>query len=152
MPKFVGNTIPGAQIVFDSDLGKDHVRLTYSQACRLPPQTIACVLDTSDCGSRGRFAKRWYRWYARAKDIVASERSTKQMIIRVATRTGAHITDTLGVTHAITGCGQAIGQISVTTLPINCMTCLVIEARGGMNALGHREVRRQEQGTRLQRR
>ncbi len=130
MPKFIGATIPGAQERSDMDLTKNHVRLIYMQAARLEPSDVVCVLDTSDYGRKGVYAKRWYRWYALAKDIIASKSSTKNMILLAASNMGAHVVDRCGITHATHGDVHATGALTVTMKQVDCMTCLIMEARG----------------------
>jgi hypothetical protein len=81
MPKMIGNSIEGAARIQDNApaAGHERVRLSYSQAILLPAGDVVCSLDTTDKGSPGRKAKRWYRWYASAAAILASPRSTKIM-------------------------------------------------------------------------
>lgn len=83
-PKFVGEDIPGAQEIEDN-ANADYptrIHLTYSQAKRLPSYMVMKSLDTTDRGSRGTYAKRWYRWFASADSILNSDRSTKNMLER----------------------------------------------------------------------
>jgi hypothetical protein len=82
MPKFIGRTISGAKHIEPNSRRVDYVRLSYSQAKLLSPEHIFCSLDTSDKGSRGSYAKRWYRWYAAPEIIIESSNSTVKMIER----------------------------------------------------------------------
>ena len=80
MPKMIGNTIPGATKIADGYVLKYAlVKVSYSQAVLLPAESVYCVLDTSDRGSRRSLAKRWYRWYASVETIETSEASTPKM-------------------------------------------------------------------------
>lgn len=83
MPKFVGSKLPDmtlcTRLEDNARTPIGYVRLTYSQARLLPPIEIAYSLDTTDRGSRGSYAKRWYRWFALAAAVRASDRATPKM-------------------------------------------------------------------------
>ena len=84
MPKFIGNMIEGTTEIRDNAHdGIGRVRLTYAQARRLPPRCVMHSLDTTDKGSCGSYAKRWYRWFATPGDIVFGTRGTPNMLHRV---------------------------------------------------------------------
>ncbi len=82
MPKFIGATIDGAKRMevdnFVGSLGET-IRLSYSQAVLLDTSDVMCSLDTTDHGSRGALAKRWYRWFSTPAAILAHPRATKMM-------------------------------------------------------------------------
>ncbi len=84
MPKFVGSVIKGAQTLAPNatltSLPPGFVKLTYSQAIRLPAEQVYASLDTTDRGSRGTLAKRWNRWFAKAADVLACPASTVNMV------------------------------------------------------------------------
>jgi hypothetical protein len=83
MPKFVGQTIPGSSRIEDNMLpSSKRVKLTYSQARLMPPSHVMCSLDTTDRGSRGSLAKRWYIWYATPQAILTCPHSTANMMAR----------------------------------------------------------------------
>lgn len=68
MPKFIGRTIPGSRELPE---GARALRLSYSQAIKLPATEVYRILDTSDRGGKGSYAKRWYRWYASPEAILS---------------------------------------------------------------------------------
>ncbi len=97
MPKFIGRTIPGSKRIGDNAMlsakgdvsatdesvylsSSVYVRLSYSQAAMLPPGEVLCSLDTTDRGGRNSYAKRWYRWFALASDIITAEHVTDNML------------------------------------------------------------------------
>ncbi len=85
MPKFIGNTIDGApHDLDDNTIGAlvGLTRLTYAQARLMPAEVIHTSLDTSDKGSRGVLAKRWFRFFAAPRDVLANVDSTVNMIVR----------------------------------------------------------------------
>jgi hypothetical protein len=82
MPKFVGRRITGATEIEANAERTELVRLTYSQAKLLPSNKVLCSLNTSDRGSIGRVAKRWYTWFAHPLDILECEQSTANMALR----------------------------------------------------------------------
>jgi hypothetical protein len=69
-PKLVGRAASslGASVV-EQNLSRipGHVRVTYAQAAMLrqvhPETAVLASLDTTDKGSRGSYAKRWYAWF-----------------------------------------------------------------------------------------
>lgn len=79
MPKFIGNTIPGCQDLPDNACPRNMVRLSYSQAVRLPAEQVYASLDTTDRGGKNSYAKRWNRWYAYPSAILNCEKSTENM-------------------------------------------------------------------------
>lgn len=80
MPNFIGRVIMGASEIENNAKANDtRVRLSYSQAIRLPAEQVLCSLDTTDRGSRGSRAKRWYRWFAAPTAILACPASTPAM-------------------------------------------------------------------------
>lgn len=81
MPKMIGNTIHGARQIEDNARSlPERARLSYAQAVMLPPERVMCSLNTSDNGGFGRFAKRWYNWFAKPEDILALPNATESMI------------------------------------------------------------------------
>lgn len=83
MPKFIGQEIPGSSpLPHDNatEASTGLVRLTYAQARLLPPEDVRVSLDTTDKGSRGRYAKRWYRWFASPMAIRRCCRRTAAMV------------------------------------------------------------------------
>jgi hypothetical protein len=56
------------------------VRLSWSQQRLLPADSVRVVLDTSDRGGPGRYAKRWWKWYADADTILDNPSATDRMI------------------------------------------------------------------------
>lgn len=87
MPKFIGQKIENSTRIQDNaSEHPDRIRITYAQACMLPACEVLCSMDTMDRGSRGSYAKRWYRWFASPAAILAG-RGTANMIAR-ATRYG----------------------------------------------------------------
>lgn len=88
MPRFIGCAPPeGAQDIATEDIpnaGK-LVKLTYSQMRLMDPADVYYVLDTSDRGGKGRYSKRWYRWYSTRVAIESNPRSTPCMKKRAAT-------------------------------------------------------------------
>lgn len=77
MPKFIGNKIAGAEQIEDNAKETPtRVRITYVQAKKLPPSAVMCSLDTTDRGSKGSYAKRWYRWFADPSAIHMSPHAT----------------------------------------------------------------------------
>lgn len=83
MPKFIGNQIDGAKIIQDNaPETNERVKLSFSQARLMPPEQVLCSLDTTDRGSKGSLAKRWYRWFSHPKDILSNKRSTANMIAK----------------------------------------------------------------------
>lgn len=83
MPKFIGKKIAGAtRSGIENATEKNfpgHVRLSFSQAKLLPAECVVCSLDTTDKGSKGSYAKRWYRWFAPAEAIANSPAATAKM-------------------------------------------------------------------------
>ena len=79
MPKFVGRTIAGSREIKLAPRDAQLVKLSYSQAVKLPATEVYYELDTSDRGSRGSLAKRWHRWYATVETIESCEASTTKM-------------------------------------------------------------------------
>ncbi len=79
MPKFIGRTITGSRNTEHAPEGSTLVCLTYSQAVKLPASEVYTTLNTSDRGSRGSFAKRWYNWYATVEAIESCDRATHKM-------------------------------------------------------------------------
>lgn len=85
MPKFVGSRIEGARRIHDNAAPPlSHVPLTYAQARLLPASEVVCSLDTTDKGSAGCYAKRWFRWFAHRAAVMACKRSTPKMLAKVA--------------------------------------------------------------------
>lgn len=85
MPKYVGSTIPdGSRRIEDNVEGGtyDLVRLKHNQMRLLPAICVMRSMDTSDKGSSGTLAKRWYRWFASSSDILANPKSTPNMRAR----------------------------------------------------------------------
>lgn len=90
MPKFIGKNIPNALELGDNateasaskHAGTSLVRITYAQAVLLPAVEVRKSLDTTDSGSRGTYAKRWYRWFAPRAVILACSSSTASMLRR----------------------------------------------------------------------
>ena len=87
MPKMIGNNILEAIRIEDNECQRypDRINLTYAQAALMPPAQILKSMDTSDTGSKGTYAKRWYRWFASASDILACPDVTDNMRRRAAT-------------------------------------------------------------------
>lgn len=83
MPKFVGNTIDGVDVTARRPDSR-YVELTYSQACKMSPQHVVAVLNTSDRGGPGSRAKRWHNWFALATDVMENPYSTSNMRGRAA--------------------------------------------------------------------
>lgn len=83
----IGRWIAGAHEIASNAVGgtADLVRLSYAQAKLLPAEVVRASLDTTDRGSKGSLAKRWYRWFAAADAIDACARSTPAMRARAAT-------------------------------------------------------------------
>jgi hypothetical protein len=84
MPKMIGKDLPGAQRcnldnATPEQLHPGFVQLTYKQAAKLPPECVLKSLDTTDKGSRGGYAKRWWRWFAQASVILECEEATAHM-------------------------------------------------------------------------
>lgn len=73
MPKFVGAPAPrGAKRIEDNAFpvpGK-RVKLAYSQMRLLRARDVMYSLDTTDKGSAGCLAKRWYRWFSSPRAIL----------------------------------------------------------------------------------
>ena len=90
MPKMIGNSIYGATHIAQHNArpSDDLVRLSYSQAVLLPASDISCSLDTTDRGGPGRVGKRWFRWFAAPRTILAHPRSTQIMRARAARTIG----------------------------------------------------------------
>ncbi len=89
MPKFIGRTIPGSIDLEDLSLSDRRaltplVSITYSQAKLLQSSDVYYMLNTSDRGAPGLFAKRWNDWYAQAETILASSAATENMKQRAA--------------------------------------------------------------------
>lgn len=83
MPKFIGNTIKGSIRIQDNAAPHEsRIKLTYVQAIRLPANKIMASLNTSDKGSKGSYAKRWFNWYASPDTILNNENSTDNMKIK----------------------------------------------------------------------
>jgi hypothetical protein len=84
MPKFVGSKLADmtlcTRLEDNARTPAGYVRLTYAQARLLPPVEIAYSLDTTDRGSRGVYAKRWYRWFALAAAVRACPQATPKML------------------------------------------------------------------------
>ncbi|MCI0558874.1 MAG: hypothetical protein MN733_10295 [Nitrososphaera sp.] len=79
----IGSTINGAIEMPNYTQVAGMVKLAYSQAIRLQPEApVYCVYNTSDRGSRGMLAKRWYDWFAIPEDVIDHPRATKRMIGR----------------------------------------------------------------------
>jgi hypothetical protein len=105
------------------------VKLTLLQARKLPTSAVHCYLNTNDQGGPGRMAKRWFNWYAKPTDVLACPGVTSAMVIAAAKVLRFGVTDRAGVTHAINGpCDH---RFVGTNRMIDCMTCLVVEARRG---------------------
>ena len=66
------------------------VKLSYSQKCLIPQDQIFYIFDTSDRGSKGTLAKRWYRWYALPESIAHAKYATKNMFTKAFPK--CHIT------------------------------------------------------------
>lgn len=80
MPKFIGNSAPtGAHQLADDARPKNMVALSYSQMKLLPGDHVHYSLNTSDRGSRGTLAKRWYNWFAEIDFVLANEQATPKM-------------------------------------------------------------------------
>ena len=96
MPKFIGNNIAAAVEIEPNQVQQrpDRINLTYSQAAMLPASSVMKSLDTSDGGSNGRYAKRWYRWFASADAIMGCASSTASMKRRATPPTVANYTVT----------------------------------------------------------
>lgn len=79
MPKLIGHE-PSELDAHESPRETD-VQVSYAQArvLRRASVVIRAVLDTSDRGSRGRLAKRWYAWYADPRDILTCPVATMAM-------------------------------------------------------------------------
>jgi hypothetical protein len=74
MPKFVGRDIEGVARTEDMahlDVPQGYCVVVYSQAKKLNPCDLLKSLDTRDRGSRGSFAKRWWRWLGRVEAVKA---------------------------------------------------------------------------------
>ena len=84
MPKFIGNDArpETKHIHTDAMQTGERVRLTYAQQKLLPAAAVTCSLDTSDRGSKGSYAKRWYRWFASPDAINSCTRATQSMLAR----------------------------------------------------------------------
>ena len=81
MPKFIGRQISNAiQIQDNAGENSCRVKLSYSQIKLLPHWLVICSLDTTDKGSKGSYAKRWFRWFASPSAILASSKSTENML------------------------------------------------------------------------
>ena len=71
MPKLIGNSPPVGAVLLDNNIDsvKGYVRVSWHQmdyALRvmgLEPERLRVSLDTTDKGSKGSLAKRWYRWF-----------------------------------------------------------------------------------------
>ena len=84
MPKFIGNVIEGAVQIHDNcSPSKERIKLSFSQAILLPAKEIMCSLNTSDKGSKGSYAKRWYEWFALPETILKSPQSTQSMLEKI---------------------------------------------------------------------
>ncbi len=80
MPQFIGSQIIDAICIEDNAITPlNYIRLTYSQAILLPPNLILKSLNTTDKGSKGNYAKRWYNWFGNINDILLCNKSTKLM-------------------------------------------------------------------------
>ena len=80
MPKLIGHRPTEEMTVLEENANPaDMVKLTWSQACLMPAAEIWASKDTTDKGSRGHKAKRWYRWYAYPASIMNNPRSTASM-------------------------------------------------------------------------
>lgn len=106
MPKFIGNDIDGVeQVANNMERMAGFVRVTFSQAARLPAVAVRKSLDTTDKGGRKSFAKRWYRWFALGEVIATSDAATDNMRQRagLAPRTskGAGFPRAVGASAAV---------------------------------------------------
>jgi hypothetical protein len=128
MPRFVGPSIPGVRPI-DEKTACEMVKLTIAQAVKLPRSAIRYRVNDADKGGPGRMARRWFNWYARPGDILSCPRSTATMIIAAAKADGLGVTDPTGVTH-VPGGRCPIRRVVGTDETIDCITCLVLEARG----------------------
>lgn len=88
MPRFIGCAPPeGARDLATATISPGMsplVRLTYSQMRLMPHHTVFYRLDTSDRGGKGRYAKRWYRWYSTRVAIESNANATPSMKKRAA--------------------------------------------------------------------
>lgn len=88
MPKFIGCAPPeGARDLATVSISPGMsplIKLTYSQMRLMDPAQVFYVLDTSDHGGKGRYAKRWYRWYATRAAIETNAKATPSMKVRAA--------------------------------------------------------------------
>jgi hypothetical protein len=85
MPKMIGSDIPGVG-TFAPNMPEhypDRIRLTYAQARLLDPADVLRSLNTTDKGSRGTMAKRWWMWFAPADAILFATRVTPNMLGRI---------------------------------------------------------------------
>lgn len=86
MPNFIGRDIKMTEQIHDdaeSVPGRpDMVRVTYTQASRLPVEAVCKSVDTSDRGGPRVKAKRWYRWFAAAQAVLDCPTSTSNMRLR----------------------------------------------------------------------
>jgi hypothetical protein len=74
MPKFIGNDLKCVETWADNCEVSSRdvwVRVAYSQAAKLDAADRAKSLDTTDSGSRGSYAKRWFRWFGRRDAVRA---------------------------------------------------------------------------------
>ena len=81
MPKFVGNHAPeGATRIQDNAAQcEGRLSLQYCQMRKLPPSAVVYSRDTTDRGGRKNLAKRWNRWFADPRAVLACESSTSRM-------------------------------------------------------------------------
>lgn len=83
MPKFVGRRARAGTEQIQDNAGIDSVpgfvRLTYTQQLKLAPEDVVVSLDTTDRGSKGSYAKRWWRWFGRIEAVLACPDATSSM-------------------------------------------------------------------------
>ena len=82
MPKFVGRNarFESRQIQDNAfSVPGKRVCLTYSQQRLLPAYLVDYSLNTSDRGSKGSYAKRWYNWFAHPCVVLCCASSTPAM-------------------------------------------------------------------------
>ena len=82
MPRMIGVMVEGAVCELADNATERStglVKLTTSQARLIPRGLVLGSLDTTDRGSKGTKAKRWYRWFAAHDDVLACERATPLM-------------------------------------------------------------------------
>ena len=80
MPKFIGHREHVENLELSTAVNKKSlIKLSFSQKRLLPQNEVYYVLDTSDRGSAGSYAKRWNRWYATRETILNCPASTPAM-------------------------------------------------------------------------